>query len=66
MTAEEKLPVAVSEDKYYLFDSLSAHYLMTRYPDFTSQVNRHIDKNEAEILLMKSKEVFSWLLTLKP
>jgi len=63
---EAKLPVPVSEDKYQLFDSLSAHYLVTRYPDFTRQINRQIDRSEAEALLIKTREVFSWLLTLKP
>ena len=63
---EEKLPVAVDEDKYHLFDSLSAYYLTNRYPDFAKQTNRQMSKNETEILLTKTKEVFSWLLTLKP
>ena len=63
---EEKLPVTVGEDIYNLFDSLSAHYLMARYPDFTRQKDRSLDKGEAENLLIKTKEVFSWLLTLKP
>jgi len=63
---EEKLPVSADEDIYHLFDSLSAYYLMNRYPDFSRQANRQISKNEAELLLTKTKEVFSWLLTLKP
>ena len=63
---EEKLSVTVSEEKYHIFDSLSANYLMNRYPDFTRQTNRQIDQNDAEFLLLKTREVFSWLLTLKP
>jgi HEPN domain-containing protein len=63
---EDKLSVTVDEDKYRLFDSLSAYYLMTRYPDFSKQINRQISKNEAEIFLTKPRGVFSWLLTLKP
>ena len=63
---EEKLSVSADEDTYFLFDSLSAHYLMTRYPDFTRQTNRQMTKNEAELLLTKTRGVFSWLLTLKP
>jgi len=63
---EEKLNVTVEEDKYHLFDSLSAYYLTTRYPDFAKQANRQVNKKEAEFLLTKTKEVFSWLLTLKP
>ena len=63
---EEKLSISVDEDNYRLFDSLSAYYLMNRYPDFSGQTTRQISKNEAESLLAKTKEVFSWLLTLKP
>jgi HEPN domain-containing protein len=63
---EEKLPMTIDEDIYHLFDSLSAYYLMNRYPDFTRQINRQVSKSEAEHLLTKTKEVFSWLLTLKP
>ena len=63
---EEKLNVTVEEDKYHLFDSLSAYYLTTRYPDFTKQANRQVNEKEAKLLLTKTKEVFSWLLTLKP
>ncbi|MCL2043117.1 MAG: HEPN domain-containing protein [Treponema sp.] len=61
---EEKLPVTASEDTYILFNSLSAYYLTSRYPDFNKRIQ--INKNEAELLLKKTKEVFTWLLTLKP
>jgi HEPN domain-containing protein len=63
---EDKLSVPVNEDRYTLFDSLSAYYLANRYPDFDLKANQQISKNEAESLLAKTKEVFSWLLTLKP
>ena len=66
LSFEEKLAFTVDEEKYHLFDSLSAHYLITRYPDFSGQPNRQVGKNEAELLLSKTREVFSWLLTLKP
>ena len=63
---EDKLSVNVSDDTYSLFDSLSASYLMNRYPDFTGNTRRQISKDEAEALLVKTREVFSWLMTLKP
>jgi HEPN domain-containing protein len=63
---EDKLTITVEEDKYHLFDSLSAYYLTNRYPDFARQTNRQINEKEARHLLTKTKEVFSWLLTLKP
>ena len=63
---EEKLTVTVDEDTYRLFDSLSAHYLSNRYPDFAKQTSKLLSKNEADLILTKTREVFSWLLTLKP
>jgi HEPN domain-containing protein len=66
MCFEEKLSVNAIEDKYNLFDSLSAYYLMNRYPDFSRQTKQQVGKTEAELLLIKTREVFSWLLTLKP
>jgi len=66
MCFEKSLPDTVGEDRYHLFDLLSAHYLLTRYPDFTNQAVGQLSKNEVELLLAKTKEVFSWLLTLKP
>ena len=63
---KNKLPVVTSEDKLNLFDSLSAHYLMNRYPDFNKHINQKITENETEVILIKSREVFTWLLTLKP
>ena len=63
---EEKLSVVADDDKYKLFDSLSAYYLINRYPDFNKSINQYVNKTEAEDLLLKTREVFSWLLTLKP
>jgi HEPN domain-containing protein len=46
---EEKTGVTVEEDKYHLFDSLSAHYLTTRYPDFTRQTDRQVNEEKQNI-----------------
>ena len=62
----DKLTVSVNEDTYTLFDTLSAYYLMNRYPDFSKQTRQQTSKDEAELLLIKTKEVFLWLLTLNP
>jgi len=61
----DKLTVNVDEDTYKLFDTLSAYYLTNRYPDFSGHTRQQTSKDEAERLLNKTKEVFSWLLTLK-
>ena len=62
---KDKLPVVASKDTINLFNTLSAQYSANRYPDFAKQ-NLQLSKSEAELLLTKTKEVFSWLLTLKP
>ena len=63
---EDKLPVGISEEKYNFFDTLSAHYLNNRYPDFLGKLSSQIGETEAKTILSQTKEVFKWLLTLKP
>ena len=62
---ETLMSIPINNDVYDLVDSLSAHYLNNRYPDFAGQLNTQIDKDTAEYFLKKTKEVFTWLLTLK-
>jgi HEPN domain-containing protein len=63
---ENKLSDSISEERHYLFERLTAYYISGRYPKYKEKISMSIDKNEAEDLLNKSKETFSWLLTLKP
>jgi HEPN domain-containing protein len=62
---ETSLSLTIKPEIYDLLDTLSSHYLNNRYPDFTAPPNIHIDKNKATDLLEKTKEAFTWLLTLK-
>ena len=62
---EDKLTVAIPEDTYRFFDTLSAYYLNNRYPDFSGSPNISIDESKATELLKKTREAFAWLLTLK-
>ena len=62
---ENKLSLTVDREVYNLTDTLSAHYLNNRYPDFSKQLNINIDKDKAANLLEKTQEAFAWLLTLK-
>ena len=62
---EAELSVSIDPDIYRLADTLSAHYLGNRYPDFSKQPNMHVDKDSAKNLLEKTRGAFSWLLTLK-
>jgi len=63
---EDKLPIAIPEEKLDLFDTLSAYYLNNRYPDFLSKLSSQIKESEATKILSETKEAFTWLLTLKP
>ena len=63
---ESNLPEAVPEDTFDFFDTLTAYYLSNRYPDYLSKLSLQISEKEASEILKKTKEVFMWLLTLKP
>ena len=62
---ETSLSLAVKPEVYNLTGTLSGLYLQNRYPDFSAPPSMHIDKSIAENLLEKTKEAFTWLLTLK-
>jgi HEPN domain-containing protein len=63
---EERLPSPAADETHKLFAKLSAFYLNNRYPAFRMKLSASLNANEARIVLEKSKEVFKWLLTLKP
>jgi HEPN domain-containing protein len=63
---KEKLSCPIDNDVFVIFDRLSAHYISNRYPDLVESPDHAVSKEEAEYLLAKTKEVFSWLQTLKP
>jgi len=63
---DDKLTVPVPEKYYKLFKLLSAYYVSDRYPDYISKVGEQISKSEATDIFNQTKEVFAWLLTLKP
>jgi HEPN domain-containing protein len=63
---EDKLSQPISADAYALFDLLSSYYLNNRYPDYSDKLAKQTDQRKARETLDKTKEVFAWLLTLKP
>jgi HEPN domain-containing protein len=63
---ESKRPLGVPQDKYTYFDSLTQYYLNNRYPEYISKLSSLVKESEANSMLSKTKEVFAWLLTLKP
>jgi len=61
----DKLPEPVGDDKRLLFAKLSAFYLNNRYPKYKERLSASLNREEAESILEKSKEVFAWLMTFK-
>jgi HEPN domain-containing protein len=62
---EDKLPQPINQEKYEFFDLLSSYYLNNRYPDYTETLFKQTDQRKAKEILDRTKEVFTWLLTLK-
>ena len=62
----DKLPKAVDDSLYSLFNRLSAFYLSGRYPEYKERISQSIGSDEAKDLLDKTKEAFRWLLTQRP
>ena len=63
---EPFLPIPIPAEKMDFFDELTAYYLNNRYPDYISKLSSQIDETEASDIMAKTREVFAWLLTLKP
>jgi len=63
---EDRLNSSIPDNYYSLFKLLSAYYVSNRYPDFISKVGEQVSKDEATGIFIETKEVFTWLLTLKP
>ena len=63
---KDKLQDTISEETSHFFDTLSAQYIAYRYPDFKNKPASCTSEKEAKFILEKTKEMFSWLMTLKP
>ncbi|MCL2352669.1 MAG: HEPN domain-containing protein [Firmicutes bacterium] len=63
---ESLLPVSISEERYVLFETLTKYYIADRYPQFVEKVDEQIAEETAKNIYFASKEVFQWLLTLRP
>jgi HEPN domain-containing protein len=62
----DSLPEAVTDEKYRLFDYLTAFYMEGRYPEYKQKLYAQLNELIAKNLLAQAKEVFAWLQTLKP
>jgi HEPN domain-containing protein len=63
---EDRLPEKIGSERNKLFVELTAHYISGRYPDYKEKLNDKLNKSVAKDFLEKSKEAFTWLLTMKP
>jgi HEPN domain-containing protein len=63
---KNKLPVEMPPETLDFFATLSVCYLNNRYPDYKNKMAVQIKETEAKAILSQTKEVFAWLLTLKP
>lgn len=52
------------EEYFSFFDELLAYYISERYPSYKEKLSKSIDKEKAREVLVKTKEVFSWLKSL--
>lgn len=53
-------------EKYFsFFDELLAYYISERYPSYKQKLSQSITKEKATEVLIKTKEVFSWLKSLR-
>jgi HEPN domain-containing protein len=55
----------VTEEYFSFFDELLAYYISERYPSYKERLSQSITKERAWNVLVKTKEVFSWLKSLK-
>jgi len=63
---EKKLSIEIPAETIKLFDRLSTCYLNNRYPEYKDELSSQLDESTAGTLYSQTKEVFAWLLTLKP
>jgi HEPN domain-containing protein len=61
-----KLPERVDADMFDFFDLLTRYYLNNRYPDYVNELHQQTKEANSKEIYNKTKEVFAWLLTLKP
>jgi HEPN domain-containing protein len=62
----DKLPQPITQDQFYFFDLLTRCYFNNRYPDYVGEIAEHMSDRQCKEMFEKTKEMFSWLQTLKP
>jgi len=62
----DKFPEPINDNNRVFFAKLSAFYLNNRYPKYKEKLSESLNRKEAKNILIQTKEVFKWLLTMKP
>jgi HEPN domain-containing protein len=62
---EPYLPVPIPEHIYDFVKELSVYYIKGRYATYKQKLSLAMNKKKITNILSTTKEVFSWLLTLK-
>ena len=62
----DKLPEKINTDTLDFFDLLTRYYLNNRYPDYVNELSQQTKEGNSKEIYNKTKEVFAWLLILKP
>ena len=62
----DQLPEPVSDERNHLFDTLTAFYMESRYPEYKQKLSLQMNETKAKELIEQTKEVFQWLQTMKP
>jgi HEPN domain-containing protein len=63
---ENLLPEVVADKYYDLFEELTSHYIDGRYTDYKRKLSERLHNLAAASFIKRTKEAFSWLLTMKP
>ncbi|MDR1870335.1 MAG: HEPN domain-containing protein [Deltaproteobacteria bacterium] len=53
------------KETYKFLHKLTTYYIPTRYTDYTDKIFKTLNKETTKFVLTKTKEVFTWFLTLK-
>jgi HEPN domain-containing protein len=63
---ENLLSDEITDERYNLFEDLTIHYLNGRYADYKQKLSECLNAQASMEFFERTKEVFAWLLTLKP
>lgn len=56
-----KLGIDASDETMNVFNSLSAHYINNRYPEYKNKLSTVLDQKNAEEFLTKTERTYTWL-----